>query len=59
MPHETFHYRTLEQVRQTARALDAFLPLREDLSPLLSPLALAGRTLPNRMACLLYTSRCV
>ena len=24
MPHETFHYRSLDQVRETARALDAF-----------------------------------
>ncbi len=28
MPHETFHYRSLDQVRETARALDAFTPCR-------------------------------
>ena len=50
MPHETFHYRSLDQVRETARALDAFLPLQEDLSPLLAPLNTGGKTLTNRMA---------
>ena len=50
MPHETFHYRSLDQVRETARALDAFLPLQEDLSPLLAPLNIGGKTLTNRMA---------
>ena len=50
MPHETFHYRSLDQVRETARALDAFLPLQEDLSPLLAPLNIGGKTLANRMA---------
>lgn len=48
MPHETFHYRSLDQVRETARALDAFLPLQEDLSPLLAPLNIGGKTLANR-----------
>lgn len=36
MKHEKFHYHSLDEVRQTADALDAFLPLSEDLSPCFS-----------------------
>lgn len=48
--HETFHYASLDDVRQTAERLHAFLPIQEDLSPLYAPLTLAGKTVNNRIA---------
>lgn len=48
--HETFHYASLDGVRQTAERLHAFLPIQEDLSPLYAPLTLAGKTVNNRIA---------
>ena len=48
--HETFHYASLDDVRQTAERLHAFLPIQEDLSPLYVPLTLAGKTVNNRIA---------
>ena len=48
--HETFHYASLNDVRQTAERLHAFLPIQEDLSPLYAPLTLAGKTVNNRIA---------
>ncbi len=50
MSHETFHYASLDGVRQTAERLHAFLPIQEDLSPLYAPLTLAGKTVNNRIA---------
>lgn len=50
MSHETFHYGTLADVRATAEALHAFLPLSEDLSPLYQPMALAGHRVNNHIA---------
>ncbi len=51
MPHEVFHYPTLDALRARAAELAAWLPLSDDLSPLLSPLSLAGGyALPNRLA---------
>ena len=50
MSHETFHYASLDDVRQTAERLHAFLPIQEDLSPLYAPLTLAGKTVNNRIA---------
>lgn len=50
MSHETFHYASLDDVRQTAERLHAFLPIREDLSPLYAPLTLSGKTVHNRIA---------
>ena len=50
MKHESFHYPNLSDVRAKARELDAFLPLREDVSPLFAPLTLAGREAANRIA---------
>ena len=38
MSHEAFHYASLEEVRQTAEKLHAFLPLEENLSVLYEPL---------------------
>ena len=48
--HETFHYASLDDVRQTAERLHAFLPIQQDLSPLYAPLTLAGKTVNNRIA---------
>lgn len=48
--HETFHYASLDDVRQTAERLHAFLQIQEDLSPLYAPLTLAGKTVNNRIA---------
>ena len=48
--HETFHYASLDDVRQTAERLHAFLPIQEDLSSLYAPLTLAGKTVNNRIA---------
>ena len=50
MPHETFHYRDIAQLCETARALDAFVPLSEDLSCLFSLLKLGERSVENRIA---------
>lgn len=48
MPHETFHYRNLGEVREQAQALSAFVPLSEDLSALYAPLALGRKSAANR-----------
>jgi len=50
MHHETFHYGDLADVRATAEALHAFLPLSEDLSPLYQPMSLAGHIVNNHIA---------
>lgn len=50
MKHETFHYPTLDAVRETAESLNAFLPLAQDLSPLYQPLRLGNKTADNRIA---------
>lgn len=50
MPHETFHYRNLGEVREQAQALSAFVPLSEDLSTLYAPLALGEKSAANRIA---------
>lgn len=50
MKHESFHYPNLSDVRAKAQELGAFLPLREDVSPLFAPLTLAGREAANRIA---------
>ena len=50
MTHETFHYPTLDDVRSAAQALDAFVPVQEDLSPLYTPLTRGAHTAPNRIA---------
>lgn len=49
MKHETFHYPTLDAVRETADSLNAFLPLAQDLSPLYQPLRLGKKTADNRI----------
>lgn len=50
MQHEKFHYRSLDEVRQTASDCGAFLPLQEDVSPLFQPLMLGKHTAANRIA---------
>lgn len=50
MPHEIFHYKSTLDVRETARALNAFVPLAEDFSALFAPLKLNGQTIANRIA---------
>lgn len=50
MPHETFHYQSLNELKKTARGLNAFMPLAEDIAPLFAPLALGAKTAPNRIA---------
>ena len=50
MPHETFHYRNLGEVREQAQTLSAFVPLSEDLSALYAPLALGEKSAANRIA---------
>ncbi|MDO5377513.1 MAG: flavin oxidoreductase/NADH oxidase [Clostridia bacterium] len=50
MLHETFHYDTLSDVRETAEKLGAFLPLSLNTKALFAPLALGAHTAPNRIA---------
>ena len=50
MKHETFHYKTLEDIRGKARECGAFLPLEEQLSSLFQPIDIAGRACNNRIA---------
>jgi hypothetical protein len=49
VPHETFHYQTLDAVAETASGLHAFLPLSEEITPLFAPLRLGARTCENRI----------
>ena len=50
MQHETFHYPNLADVQSAAEKLNAFVPLKEDLSPLYQPLQLGSKTADNRIA---------
>jgi 2,4-dienoyl-CoA reductase-like NADH-dependent reductase (Old Yellow Enzyme family) len=49
MKHRIFHYRSLEELQQTCKALGIFLPFCEDLSVLSSPCRFANVILPNRL----------
>ncbi len=49
MPHEKFHYRSLEEVKATAAGLGLSLPFAQDTGILATPLAVGGRALPNRL----------
>ncbi len=49
MKHEKFHYSSLEQVREKASALNAFIPLQQDLFPLFQPLTLDALRAENRI----------
>jgi hypothetical protein len=48
--HETFHYRSPEDVRRTAESLNCFLPLSAATRTLFAPVMLAGKTVDNRIA---------
>lgn len=50
MKHEKFHYSSLEQIREKADALNAFIPLQQDVSPLYQPLTLGAFRAENRIA---------
>jgi len=47
---ERFRFRTLEELFAKARELGLELPISGNIGILLSPFALSGRTLPNRLA---------
>ncbi len=49
---ETFHYHTLDQLRQRVAELKLDLEFTEDLAPLLQPVQVGSRTLPNRLVVL-------
>ena len=48
--HETFHYTSLEELKNTARTLNADFPLSEDFSCLFEPLAVGKKQAENRIA---------
>ena len=50
--HEKFNFQTLDEVRARTLALGANLCFSDDLSPLLQPRTVGGRTAPNTMAVL-------
>ncbi|MBQ3668234.1 MAG: flavin oxidoreductase/NADH oxidase, partial [Clostridia bacterium] len=50
MKHETFKYKSLDELRLKAEELNAFLPLESDLTPMFRPLDMGGHTLNNRFA---------
>ncbi len=49
MPHETFHYKSLQDVQARAAELGLTLPFAADTSILATPLTVRGITLPNRL----------
>lgn len=49
MPHEKFHYKTLEEVQAKAAELGLRLPFAAGTSALARPLTVRNVTLPNRM----------
>lgn len=50
--HARFRFRSRGELEAKARELGIDLPYEEDLSALFEPLAVAGRTVPNRLAVL-------
>lgn len=50
MQHEKFAYPTLDALRDRAKALEAWLPLSEDMAPLFRPLVVQDRVIANRIA---------
>ncbi len=50
--HERFSFRGAGELKAKAEELGLELPFADDVSPLLGPAALAGRSLPNRLAVL-------
>jgi len=49
MPHEVFHYRSIEEIRETAAQNGVFLPFVKNSEAVLRPVQLAGRGLGNRV----------
>ena len=47
--HETFHYKTMEQLQEKLAELNLSLPFGENTGILTQPLKIRGITLPNRM----------
>lgn len=50
MPHERFHYRSLEELRQAIHALGVDIPLQEDVSPLARRVRIGLYETPNALA---------
>jgi 2,4-dienoyl-CoA reductase (NADPH2) len=50
--HETFHFRSLDDLRRRIQELNLDLEVTEDLSPLFQPLQAGPHTLPNRFVVL-------
>src|SRR5512136_360462 len=50
--HETFHFRSLEELRQRIQELGLDLELSGDFSQLLAPFKVGNFTLPNRLVVL-------
>lgn len=50
MPHQPFHYRTIEDLESDLNELGIALPHQADLSPLAKPVRIGDRTAPNRLA---------
>ena len=50
MSHEVFHYKQLEDVRQKADQLHAFVPLADGSDALFTPLTLGSHRVENRIA---------
>lgn len=50
MPHERFHYNTLDDVRSTAAEHDVWFPLADDMTCLAEPLAIGRQIIRNRIA---------
>lgn len=48
--HRRFLYREAEELQRDLRELGLDIPWSDDLSPLLSPISIGNRTLPNRLA---------
>lgn len=49
MPHEKFHYKSLDEVKAKAEELGLNLPFAADTACLAQPLTVRGITLPNRL----------
>lgn len=49
MPHELFHYRSVEEIQNRAASLNTFLPFAKDTQVLFHPARFDTITLPNRM----------
>ena len=50
MRHETFHYPTVQALKEEIDTLGVFMPLKEELSVLFTPQQVGSRTAANRIA---------